>query len=216
MNDGAPLASDPSSFIFFPHSHPHQPYIFMRDNQLDWYPHMSPSPQTQSRRARLLGLNTVQGPILSLSHRFLLCRTHRPQCCPGPCDRSCRSRGFPSCRTHRPQRCPGPCDRSCRSPIDSHRTGFLGLNAVQVSATIPVALPLIPIAPESSASTLSRSLCVTIALPSIPCRTPGHNTVQVQFCAPRQHAEDFEELHEYRGRKRKEFEERIHRTRCGM
>ncbi|KAG7094903.1 NineTeen Complex (NTC) component [Marasmius oreades] len=33
------------------------------------------------------------------------------------------------------------------------------------------------------------------------------------FRAPRQRVEDFEELHEYRGRKRKEFEERIRRTR---
>ncbi|KAG5337048.1 NineTeen Complex (NTC) component [Termitomyces sp. Mn162] len=34
-----------------------------------------------------------------------------------------------------------------------------------------------------------------------------------QFRAPKQRVEDFEELHEYRGRKRKEFEERIRRTR---
>ncbi|KZT22885.1 protein prenylyltransferase [Neolentinus lepideus HHB14362 ss-1] len=34
-----------------------------------------------------------------------------------------------------------------------------------------------------------------------------------QFRAPKQRIEDFEELHEYRGRKRKEFEERIRRTR---
>ncbi|KAI0320391.1 pre-mRNA-splicing factor CLF1 [Amylostereum chailletii] len=34
-----------------------------------------------------------------------------------------------------------------------------------------------------------------------------------QFTAPKQRVEDFEELHEYRGRKRKEFEERIRRTR---
>ncbi|EIW83475.1 TPR-like protein [Coniophora puteana RWD-64-598 SS2] len=33
------------------------------------------------------------------------------------------------------------------------------------------------------------------------------------FKAPRQRVEDFEELHEYRGRKRKEFEERVRRTR---
>ncbi|KIY53264.1 protein prenylyltransferase [Fistulina hepatica ATCC 64428] len=33
------------------------------------------------------------------------------------------------------------------------------------------------------------------------------------FRAPKQRVEDFEELHEYRGRKRKEFEERIRRTR---
>lgn len=33
------------------------------------------------------------------------------------------------------------------------------------------------------------------------------------FRAPRQRVEDYEELHEYRGRKRKEFEERIRRTR---
>ncbi|KAG1741196.1 hypothetical protein EDD22DRAFT_921500 [Suillus occidentalis] len=33
------------------------------------------------------------------------------------------------------------------------------------------------------------------------------------FRAPKQRAEDFEELHEYRGRKRKEFEERARRTR---
>lgn len=31
--------------------------------------------------------------------------------------------------------------------------------------------------------------------------------------APKQRIEDFEELHEYRGRKRQEFEERIRRTR---
>ncbi|KAG8908298.1 NineTeen Complex (NTC) component [Tulasnella sp. 403] len=36
---------------------------------------------------------------------------------------------------------------------------------------------------------------------------------EVQFRAPKQRVEDFEELHEYRGRKRKEFEERIRRTR---
>ncbi|KDQ54039.1 hypothetical protein JAAARDRAFT_196808 [Jaapia argillacea MUCL 33604] len=34
-----------------------------------------------------------------------------------------------------------------------------------------------------------------------------------QFRAPKQRVEDFEELHEYRGRKRKEYEERIRRTR---
>ncbi|TFY75779.1 hypothetical protein EWM64_g8233 [Hericium alpestre] len=36
---------------------------------------------------------------------------------------------------------------------------------------------------------------------------------EAQFVAPKQRVEDFEELHEYRGRKRKEFEERIRRTR---
>ncbi|KAG8715162.1 NineTeen Complex (NTC) component [Ceratobasidium sp. 394] len=36
---------------------------------------------------------------------------------------------------------------------------------------------------------------------------------ETSFKAPRQRVEDFEELHEYRGRKRKEFEERIRRTR---
>ncbi|KAA1474476.1 pre-mRNA-splicing factor CLF1 [Dentipellis sp. KUC8613] len=36
---------------------------------------------------------------------------------------------------------------------------------------------------------------------------------EAQFTAPKQRVEDFEELHEYRGRKRKEFEERIRRTR---
>ncbi|CCO36421.1 Pre-mRNA-splicing factor CLF1 [Rhizoctonia solani AG-1 IB] len=36
---------------------------------------------------------------------------------------------------------------------------------------------------------------------------------EAAFKAPRQRVEDFEELHEYRGRKRKEFEERIRRTR---
>ncbi|KAI0038384.1 TPR-like protein [Auriscalpium vulgare] len=36
---------------------------------------------------------------------------------------------------------------------------------------------------------------------------------EAQFSAPKQRVEDFEELHEYRGRKRKEFEERIRRTR---
>jgi len=36
------------------------------------------------------------------------------------------------------------------------------------------------------------------------------------FRAPKQRVEDFEELHEYRGRKRKEFEERIRRTRGNM
>ncbi|KAG8879351.1 NineTeen Complex (NTC) component [Tulasnella sp. 331] len=35
----------------------------------------------------------------------------------------------------------------------------------------------------------------------------------VQFRAPKQRVEDYEELNEYRGRKRKEFEERIRRTR---
>ncbi|KAJ8508048.1 hypothetical protein ONZ45_g9645 [Pleurotus djamor] len=34
-----------------------------------------------------------------------------------------------------------------------------------------------------------------------------------EYRAPKQRVEDFEELHEYRGRKRKEFEERIRRTR---
>ncbi|KAF8585656.1 pre-mRNA-splicing factor CLF1 [Ramaria rubella] len=37
-----------------------------------------------------------------------------------------------------------------------------------------------------------------------------------QFKAPKQRVEDFEELHEYRGRKRKEFEERIRRTRGSL
>ncbi|KAG5635885.1 hypothetical protein H0H81_009766 [Sphagnurus paluster] len=36
---------------------------------------------------------------------------------------------------------------------------------------------------------------------------------ETAFQAPKQRVEDFEELHEYRGRKRKEFEERIRRTR---
>lgn len=36
------------------------------------------------------------------------------------------------------------------------------------------------------------------------------------FRAPKQRVEDFEELHEYRGRKRKEFEERVRRTRGSM
>ena len=36
------------------------------------------------------------------------------------------------------------------------------------------------------------------------------------FRAPKQRVEDFEELHEYRGRKRREFEERIRRTRGSM
>ncbi|TFY53910.1 hypothetical protein EVG20_g9917 [Dentipellis fragilis] len=36
---------------------------------------------------------------------------------------------------------------------------------------------------------------------------------EAQFTAPKQRVEDFEELNEYRGRKRKEFEERIRRTR---
>ncbi|KAF8294830.1 TPR-like protein [Clavulina sp. PMI_390] len=36
---------------------------------------------------------------------------------------------------------------------------------------------------------------------------------EVAFRAPKQRVEDFEELHEYRGRKRKEFEERVRRTR---
>lgn len=36
---------------------------------------------------------------------------------------------------------------------------------------------------------------------------------EVAFRAPKQRVEDFEELNEYRGRKRKEFEERIRRTR---
>ncbi|KZS91189.1 TPR-like protein [Sistotremastrum niveocremeum HHB9708] len=36
------------------------------------------------------------------------------------------------------------------------------------------------------------------------------------FKAPRQRVEDFEELHEYRGRKRKEFEERVRRTRGSL
>ena len=34
-----------------------------------------------------------------------------------------------------------------------------------------------------------------------------------QFRAPKQRVEDFEELHEYRGRKREEFEKRIRQTR---
>ena len=39
---------------------------------------------------------------------------------------------------------------------------------------------------------------------------------ETAFRAPKQRVEDFEELHEYRGRKRKEFEERIRRTRGSM
>ncbi|KAF8480000.1 pre-mRNA-splicing factor CLF1 [Russula ochroleuca] len=42
---------------------------------------------------------------------------------------------------------------------------------------------------------------------------PAQERQESQFRAPRQRVEDFEELHEYRGRKRKEFEERIRRTR---
>ncbi|EJD55187.1 pre-mRNA-splicing factor CLF1 [Auricularia subglabra TFB-10046 SS5] len=37
-----------------------------------------------------------------------------------------------------------------------------------------------------------------------------------QFRAPKQRVEDFEELHEYRGRKRREFEERVRRTRGNL
>ena len=36
------------------------------------------------------------------------------------------------------------------------------------------------------------------------------------FRAPKQRVEDFEELHEYRGRKREEFEKRIRQTRGNM
>lgn len=36
---------------------------------------------------------------------------------------------------------------------------------------------------------------------------------ETAFRAPKQRVEDFEELHEYRGRKRKEFEDRVRRTR---
>jgi crooked neck len=49
-----------------------------------------------------------------------------------------------------------------------------------------------------------------------------HSLLQAQerqestFRAPKQRVEDFEELHEYRGRKRKEFEERVRRTRGSM
>ncbi|TDL16882.1 pre-mRNA-splicing factor CLF1 [Rickenella mellea] len=39
---------------------------------------------------------------------------------------------------------------------------------------------------------------------------------ETAFRAPKQRVEDFEELHEYRGRKRKEFEERIRRTRGNL
>ncbi|KAF8513591.1 protein prenylyltransferase [Hysterangium stoloniferum] len=39
---------------------------------------------------------------------------------------------------------------------------------------------------------------------------------ETQFKAPKQRVEDYEELHEYRGRKRKEFEERIRRTRGSL
>lgn len=39
---------------------------------------------------------------------------------------------------------------------------------------------------------------------------------ETAFRAPRQRVEDYEELHEYQGRKRKEFEERIRRTRGSM
>lgn len=39
---------------------------------------------------------------------------------------------------------------------------------------------------------------------------------ETAFRAPRQRVEDFEELNEYRGRKRKEFEDRVRRTRGSM
>jgi crooked neck len=39
---------------------------------------------------------------------------------------------------------------------------------------------------------------------------------ETAFRAPKQGVEDFEELNGYRGRKRKEFEERIRRTRGSM
>ncbi|KIJ37089.1 hypothetical protein M422DRAFT_33945 [Sphaerobolus stellatus SS14] len=39
---------------------------------------------------------------------------------------------------------------------------------------------------------------------------------ETQFKAPKQRIEDFEELHEYQGRKRKEFEERVRRTRGSL
>ncbi|EJD01987.1 pre-mRNA-splicing factor CLF1 [Fomitiporia mediterranea MF3/22] len=39
---------------------------------------------------------------------------------------------------------------------------------------------------------------------------------ETAFRAPKQRIEDFEELHEYRGRKRKEFEDRIQRTRGNL
>lgn len=39
---------------------------------------------------------------------------------------------------------------------------------------------------------------------------------EAQFRSPRQRVEDFEELHEYRGRKREEFEKRIRQTRGNM
>ncbi|KAJ3710718.1 pre-mRNA-splicing factor CLF1 [Lentinula raphanica] len=53
--------------------------------------------------------------------------------------------------------------------------------------------------------------------PRIKNRAPAAIQAQERqesaFRAPKQRVEDFEELHEYRGRKRKEFEERIRRTR---
>jgi hypothetical protein len=39
---------------------------------------------------------------------------------------------------------------------------------------------------------------------------------EVKEDKPRQRVEDFEELHEYRGRKRKEFEEQVRRTRINV
>ena len=44
----------------------------------------------------------------------------------------------------------------------------------------------------------------------------AHDKQETAFRAPKQRVEDFEELHEYRGRKRKEFEERVRRTRGSM
>jgi len=46
--------------------------------------------------------------------------------------------------------------------------------------------------------------------------TQAQERQESAFRAPKQRVEDFEELNEYRGRKRKEFEERIRRTRGSM
>ncbi|KIK33180.1 hypothetical protein CY34DRAFT_18530 [Suillus luteus UH-Slu-Lm8-n1] len=52
----------------------------------------------------------------------------------------------------------------------------------------------------------------TVRLP-LSRATSARERQESTFRAPKQRVEDFEELHEYRGRKRKEFEERVRRTR---
>lgn len=75
-----------------------------------------------------------------------------------------------------------------------------------------------PAAIQVTAEQLLRDVCdmISSCCCILTCFGQAQERQESQFRAPKQRVEDFEELHEYRGRKREEFEKRIRQTRSSM